>query len=459
MFHSRKTKNIKDLPIYGGPKPKVSAATGPVAKQRQTKDTSGQKRKLGSMPEGENDLQPSIKPAKRFKRANDLMAELGTLNDKGPKALREIRNPPMTPQNKVLSDFKIWDYSPPKTTESDKAIRTLVEERMNNEAKCQGLPEQTRAIVLKARCDVEKKKIKVKEMRERRARVEGWSSFRSRLERGRLPADKHLRGPLLVREKRVTRGRPDHDGVDGDVKEILERWRNSAVVEGVANAPASPWEGREAAARAAEEEREKEKDTAPPAKPRYDLGSDLLAKPTVFDALRAKFEKGEIKKKEMVKRVGAALKKCKEELIEGKTKAYEAKKARLIGARDEILAAANQVKQELEDLKARCCPENVAAARRTVKLQVGRLTARYEALMAEHKLAFEKVVKAEKELLALKSKVASLPTGNPAALGKFKEQVVELSSNTIKEVEVKQKEGLRKQLKREKRALRALQRS
>ncbi|EGX44774.1 hypothetical protein AOL_s00188g112 [Orbilia oligospora ATCC 24927] len=409
MFHSRKTKNIKDLPAFSSLKAQATLATKKVAEKPEVKETSAQKRKLEALSE---DNDPN--PAKRIRRARELVAKLKALNEKGPKALVDMGNPPVTPQNKVLGALKIWDYSPPKTTESDKAIRLLVEERMNNEAKCQGLPERTRAIVLEARVHAEKKKAKVEELRARRENAQRWASFRSRLERGRLPADRHLRGPLLVGERRVTRGRVDQGGLEKDVQDILKRWRGSAVVEGASNAPASPREGRGAVERR--------------------------------------------KKGEMVGRVSDELTKVKKELIESKTRACEAKKARLIGARDEILAATEQVKKDLEEFKARSRPGQVRAATRTVKANIVRLTAKYEALMAEHERAFDEVVKAERELVELRGKVAKLPTGNPGVVGEFAEGILRSSTKTVEDLGEKEKEGLRKQLKGEKRALRSLQR-
>ncbi|KAK6499294.1 hypothetical protein TWF506_003921 [Arthrobotrys conoides] len=415
MFHSRKTTNIKDLPAYGSLQARAPRATKQVPEKPEAKEASAQKRKLE---------EPDLNPAKRIRRARELVAKLRTLNEKGPKALAGTGNPPVTPQNKVLGDLKIWDYSPPKTTESDKAIRLLVEERMNKEAKCQGLPERTRAIVLEARCHVEKKKARVEELRARREKEGGGASFRSRLERGRLPADRHLRGPLLLGERRVTRGRVDQEDTDEDVLDILKRWRGSAVAEGGSNAPVSPREGREAAE----------------------------------GGRRKKRTWGEMRKGEMVKQVSDELTKAKNELIESKTRACEAKKARLIGARDEILAATEQVKKDLEGFKARSRPGEVRAARRTVKASIARLTARYEALMAEHERAFDEVVEAEKELVELRGKVARLPTGNPRVVAEFAEEIAASSAKAVEEVVEKEKEGLRKQLKGEKRALRSLRR-
>ncbi|KAF3217865.1 hypothetical protein TWF106_007828 [Orbilia oligospora] len=332
MFHFRKTKNIKDLPAFSSLKAQTPRATKKVAEKPDVKETSAQKRKLEALSE---DNDPN--PAKRIRRARELVAKLKTLNEKGSRALVDIGNPPVTPQNKVLGALKIWDYSPPKTTESDKAIRLLLEERMNNEAKCQGLPERTRAIVLEARVHAEKKKAKVEELRARRENAQRWASFRSRLERDELT-------------------------------------------------------------------------------------------------------------------------KVRKELIESKTRACEAKKARLIGARDEILAATEQIKKDLEEFKARSRPGQVRAATRTVKANIVRLTAKYEALMAEHERAFDEVVKAERELVELRGKVAKLPTGNPGVVGEFAEGILRSSTALVEDLEEKEKEGLRKQLKGEKRALRSLQR-
>ncbi|RVD81278.1 uncharacterized protein DFL_009147 [Arthrobotrys flagrans] len=358
MFHSRKSKNIKDLPAYSSLR--ASGATKPVAEKPEAKDTgSAQKRKLGTFSE-DNDLQSDLQLAKRIRRAKDLVAKLESLNEKGPKGLADTKNTPVTPQNKVLGDLKIRDYTTPKTTGSDKAIRLLVEERMNKEAKYQGLPERTRAIVLNARCHAEEKKAKVEELKTRRANVERWASFRNRLERGRLPADRHLWGPMLLGEKRVTRGWVDQEDTDKDVQDILKRW--SAVVEGMSKAPVSPREDREAAEGAAEKGK---KGPAGPA----------------FDALRAKFERGEIKKKEMVKKVS-----------------------------DEL-----------------------------TKANIVRLTAKYEALMADHERAFDEVVKAERELLELRGKVAKLPIGNSRAVAEFAEEIIKSSTKVVEEVGKKEK--------------------
>ncbi|KAK6351807.1 hypothetical protein TWF718_004952 [Orbilia javanica] len=137
MFHTRKTRNIKDLPIYSSLKPEASQATKLVAEHANAKDTSGQKRKLEALGE-DNEIESQSNPAKRVRRARELLSKLHTLNEKGPKALADMKNPPVTPQNKVLGDLKIWNYSPPKTTESDKAIRLLVEKRMSKDAPVPG---------------------------------------------------------------------------------------------------------------------------------------------------------------------------------------------------------------------------------------------------------------------------------------------------------------------------------
>ncbi|KAK6338338.1 hypothetical protein TWF730_002401 [Orbilia blumenaviensis] len=387
MFHARKTKNIKDLPLYGGLKPQASAATKKVIEPSQVKATpvSKLKRKLELSP-NDGDLRSQFQPEKRMRRARELNPELGTLTEKSPK----------TPENKVRSDLEAEDNSPPKSTESDEAIRLLVEERMNKDARCRGATEKTRAIIMKARCEAERKKARTRELREKREKDLGWSSFRSRLERGGLP---------------------------------LPRVRGAETKE----------------------------EPAGPAKPRYDSGSDLLAKPTTFDALRAKFEKGEMKRREMVKRVGEELKKAKEELIGAKTRACEGKKARLARARGDLLAATRQIKQELDGLKRRRLPE-AGEARRALRAKLGRQAEQYAALMAEHKLAFDEATRAEEGLAALRSEVAGLPTGDPEALSEFREKVDKSAAKAVEELETKEKEGLRKQLKGEKKALRALQR-
>ncbi|KAK6351806.1 hypothetical protein TWF718_004951 [Orbilia javanica] len=261
---------------------------------------------------------------------------------------------------------------------------------------------------------------------------------------------------MLLGEKRATRGRVDPEGEGGkDVKDILKRWQGSAVVEGASNAPVSPWGGREAAEVAG-----KGKGRGPVglAKPRFDLESDLLARPTPFEVLRTKYQRGELKKKEMVKQVSDELTKIKKELIESKTRACQAKKERLIGARDEVLAATEQVKKDLEEFKARSHPGEVRVARRAVRANIARLADEYEALMTEHEKAFDEVVKAEKELLGLRAEAARLPTGNPKAVTGFAGRVLRSSTRAVEDLGEKEKEGLRKQLKGEKRALRSLQR-
>ncbi|KAK6510073.1 hypothetical protein TWF481_004786 [Arthrobotrys musiformis] len=456
MFHARKTNNIKDLLTYGGLKPRAPTVAGPASKMTEAKESPSQKRKLRSP---NNDLEEEVNPSKRVKRARELMDELHVLTDKGPKAYKEMKGLPMTPQDRVIGDLKIWDYSPPKTSESDKAIRLLVEERMSREAKFQGLEKERRAVVIEARCQIEKKRAKIEELKAKRRGEEGWSSFRSRLERGRLPADRHLRGPMLVAEKRVTRGRVDQDVQDKDVKEILERWRGSAVVEGASKTPVSPQEDRKAAARAAEGEGEKKRRVvAGPAKPRYDFESDLLAKHAGIDVLRAKLERGEIKRGEVLKLVGEEVERLKADLIGSKTKAAEAKKSRLIGARYEILAATQEVKKDLEELKARRRSGETREARMAKRARVAELTEKLEALMAEHERAFDEVVKVERELVELRGKVAKLPIGNSKAMARLADEVAASSTKAVEEVEVEEREGLRRQFRGEKRALRALQR-
>ncbi|KAF3907272.1 hypothetical protein ABW20_dc0108850 [Dactylellina cionopaga] len=397
---------------------------------------------------------------------------------------RAEASPPSTPKSQMIPD-PLAKSEPGsitrlmRSTESERAIRKLIEKRMREDAKIQKLPPHAQRLVYKVRTETLKKQCKIKRLRERRATkaeeaeealrdgsfkanksVQSWRSFRSRLERGSPPHDKHLRGPLLQSRKRMIGARAAHgEPVDGEVKEILARWEKSAVVEDAAKAPESPvsfvamaQKGRGEGAKEVWPAGEK------PAveKPRYDVRVEHQVAPTITSAAAEKARK-EKAKLPFISKIQRRIDQLQKKAIQKRAAEYEVKKEGLIQARHDLLRVANQIKDEADALKERCNPLAVRKARKGLEAEMRRLIAKHDAAMVKYQATYDKVATIDRELLALRSLLSEMPTGDEDAFQVFKDEVENTANSAFEDLKAGRKEALYQQQKKERKALKVLQ--
>ncbi|EPS37339.1 hypothetical protein H072_8985 [Dactylellina haptotyla CBS 200.50] len=389
---------------------------------------------------------------------------------KGQEPLRALRNTevagiPSTPANKMIPDPVIQHQEGCLekligSTETDRFIQDIVEEQMQNDPSMQNLNSRSRKMIMTIRRETERKKIKLQKLREKRSRrntnLERWDSFRCRLERDTLPGDKRLRGPSIAGSKRASRFNMEKlETTDTDVQDILARWGGSAVAEEVPNAPESPTKtssnDEETEFLVPEKQVEKEK-RARPRKPRYKLRSEAMGETAASGTFRKEKAKGPFISK-VQQKIGRYQANA---VAQAKSKA-ETKKEKVEQIREDLLEAAERIKRECLALKERSQPPLVGLAKRAIQKEMEALLAAHKKAREEFGRLYDKVAKMDQELLKLRDVLSGVAAGEDKAFEKVKGELGDLSATGAEGLKRGQREKLRKQQKRERRALGSLQ--
>ncbi|KAK6535230.1 hypothetical protein TWF694_001698 [Orbilia ellipsospora] len=462
-------------------KSKIAAATTPP---------SSRKRK--SEDDHNSVEQTRLHPRKKLPIIEGMLTKIAA--DQGQKPLRALRAKslaPCTPANKIISEPEpesltgYLDRMVP-SSEVDEVIKKIVEEKIALDPNYKDIDERSKNLVriIKQATEMKKRKLDnfLKQKGKKLGELERWDSFSRRLRRNSLPRDKHLRGPLIRPEYRATSPafkKEDIASADPDVHEIMHRWDKSAVVEdlvGGAPSPVTTTRYVQKLATSMEQEGVTEDDSdiedgivplakaekvkvqakkEGPGKPRYNLRSEAERKPAgaVKNPEKPKKEKA---KGPLVRKFKDTLSSYKAEKIQRMEKVCKLKKRRAEEAQAACLESAANIKNECEALKSRCDPPLVGLAKRAIHREVERLTALHQTTMEKYARAQASITQIDAELLELRQLLAELPDGDERPLEEVKENVGAVSKEAAQQLTKLCTETLRKQQKRERRALRAL---
>ncbi|KAJ6260349.1 hypothetical protein Dda_4575 [Drechslerella dactyloides] len=336
---SRKTRS-QAAKANLSPMPPAAAAASPSRKRKEPAPQPA-------------DADANLPPRKRLKTINAILDKAAREKGQSPLRLPE----PATPPAKIVLDPAAGPTaSVLRSTESDHALRLLIEEKILQDPKVQAMPERTRRMVVTVRAETERKKLKAQQIRERRALRE-WNAFKHRLERQDLPADKHLHGPVMPGTKRVRPARgqrgqqqkqqrqqqAQEQNEASDVGEVLERWKDSAVVEDAGKLPESPTLGVRVPTKW---------DSEGPAMP-----AELPAIPsspaaeTAEEPTAAASKDEKPRKRKLFGSFKARIRAWQQETIAKKIERYQGRRERAIKLKGETLAAIKLQRQQAEQKK------------------------------------------------------------------------------------------------------------
>ncbi|KAF3905788.1 hypothetical protein AA313_de0204618 [Arthrobotrys entomopaga] len=434
--------------------------------------------------------QTRLHPRKKLPIIEGMLIKIA--EDRGQKPLRALRarSPVLcTPADKIIRDPESKTLtgcldtmvSPREAAE----IMRIADEQIAQDPKYKDIDGRTKNMVrvIKQATEMKKRKLEdfLKQRAKRRAELERWDSFSRRLRRNSLPRDKHLRGPLIRPECRATSPAFKAEEVasaDPDVHDIIHRWDKSAVVEDLGiEVPSPVIATRYMKKLAAEMEPEGDSDNDDSddsddgivplprperakkegsGKPRYHLRSEAERKPT--GAVKSpEISKKEKAKEQLAEKFMETLAGHKAKKIQRRERVCRLKRKRAEEAQAAFLESAAHIQEECEALKSRCDPPLVGLAKRAIHREVERLTGLYEATMEKYARAQASITEIDAELLELRRILAELPDGEEGPLNEVKESLGAASSEAARQLKKLCKERLRKQQKKERRALGALQ--
>ncbi|KAK6359524.1 hypothetical protein TWF696_000679 [Orbilia brochopaga] len=398
--HPRKTRSLAAAAATAAPK-RVKVPTPPAnaASPHRKRKESGGEPGAASQP-----------PSKRLKTVVGILNKVAA--EQGELPLRALRQPespqPSTPLAKIIPDPAAGaTASVLRSNESDHALRLLIEEKVLRDPKLMALPERTRRMVITIRAETERKKLKAQRIRERRALRE-WNSFKHRLEREDLPADRHLHGPVMPRAKRVragraTRGRQpkrqrreEQEGEASDIGEVLQRWEGSAVVEDAGKLPESPTVGVRVRVPTKGAVREPAASAELPVIP-SSPAAETEEEPTVA---ASKDEKP--RKRKLLGSFKARIRTWEQEMIAKKIERYRGRRERAMKLKNETLAAIEQQREEEAKQPKKRARKGVKATARKLLAELSQEAA------TKCERIDEKIVELDEELAALEELAAKL---------------------------------------------------